>query len=45
MYEDECEQCVNEPCATSSEFDEGPYGGAFADWDDFYRWKNGSITI
>lgn len=20
---------------------QGPYGGAFADWDDYYRWKEG----
>ena len=23
------------------EHEEGPYGGAFSSWDEFYRWKEG----
>ena len=25
--------------------EEGPYGGAFRDWDDYYIWKNGSLYL
>lgn len=39
---DGCDNCTadyNEPR------EEGPYGGAFRDWNDYYYWKNGSLIL
>lgn len=33
-----CKSCLAE-MPSREEIEEGPYGGAFSDWDDFYLWK------
>lgn len=38
-----CERCKYECCSPNDEKEEGPYGGAFKDMDDYYTWKNGKI--
>ena len=40
----ECKMCIHEE-GTASYVEEGPFGGAFRDEEDYYRWKNGSLTL